>query len=289
MGGGGGRSDPGRGAYTPFPWLEAMLGSDVQIGNEAIWAQEGGFDYADVKKLDFSEDNPWRRKYLEFVALLNNHFGDRCPVGQPILRGVSDMIAALRGASQMVLDLYDGPEEFRRLAGRCTDLSSGLWRISKASRDHLRGGTRWSSSALWAPDRVIRMQEDGSAFFSPGLYVKHLQKEDERRPPFPLQRDPSPFLVPFPAPSFWRSIRLKCIQINKDVGGSEIAEMVPFFKRVQDRGKSLLIRGKLDHEDLGLLRKRALTDGLYLQIVVESPDETKRFREFFQPWEPARP
>ena len=27
----------------PFPWLEAMLGCRVQIGNESVWAEEGGF------------------------------------------------------------------------------------------------------------------------------------------------------------------------------------------------------------------------------------------------------
>ena len=47
-------------------------------------------------------------------------------MGQPILRGISDMIAALRGASQMVFDLYDHPEQFRRLAKRCTDLLVAL-------------------------------------------------------------------------------------------------------------------------------------------------------------------
>ena len=100
----------------PFPWLEAMLGARVQVGNEAIWALEGGFEYANLDKLDLSSGNPWRRKYLEFVAVLKGHFGDRCPVGQPILRGISDMIAALRGASQMIFDLYDTPELFQRLA-----------------------------------------------------------------------------------------------------------------------------------------------------------------------------
>jgi hypothetical protein len=102
----------------PFPWLEAMLGANVQVGDEAIWALEGGFEYADLDALDLSSDNPWRRKYLEFVAALHDRFHGHCPVGQPILRGVSDMIASLRGACRMVFDLYDHPEQFQRLAER---------------------------------------------------------------------------------------------------------------------------------------------------------------------------
>jgi hypothetical protein len=61
--------------------------------------------------------------------------------------------------------------------------------------------------------------------------------------------------------------------------------MMPFLKKVRERGKRLLIRGKLDHDDLKLLRSELPPDGLYLQIVVETPAETKRYREFFQPWE----
>lgn len=269
----------------PFPWLEAILGARVQVGNEAIWAMEGGFEYADLDKQNLSSDNPWRRKYLEFTAVLKDHFQDRCPVGQPILRGISDMIAALRGASQMVFDLYDHPEQFRRLAGRCTDLLVALVAEQQRMTGPFAEGYEVEQLALWAPGRIIRMQEDGSAFLSPALYVKYLQDEDERQASsFPYSvihlHSSSLFLLD----AILDVESLKCIQINKDVGGMDVSGMLPFFEKVQGRGKRLLIRGKLDHDDLKLLRSELSPNGLYLQIVVESPAETKRFHEFFQPW-----
>lgn len=272
----------------PFPWLEAMLGAHVHVGDEAIWALEGGFEYADLEALDLSPDNPWRLKYLEFVAALNDRFRNHCPVGQPILRGVSDMIASLRGASQMVFDLYDHPEPFRRLAQRCTDLLIELVEEQQKITGPFAGGYEVEQLALWAPDRIIRMQEDGSAFLSPSLYVRHLQQEDERQASsFPYSvihlHSSSLFLLD----AILDVESLKCIQINKDVGGLEVSGMLPFFKKVQQRGKRLLIRGKLDHGDLTLLRSELSPNGLYLQIVVESPAETKRSREFFQPWDHA--
>ncbi len=270
----------------PFPWLEAMLGACVQVGDEAIWALEGGFEYADLEALDLSPDNPWRRKYLEFVATLNDRFRDRCPVGQPILRGVSDMIAALRGTSQMVFDLYDQPEPFRRLAGRCTDLIVSLVGDQQRITGPFAGGYEIEQLALWAPGRIIRMQEDGSAFLSPAFYVKYFQDEDERQAssfPFSLIHLHSSSL--FLLDAILDVGSLKCIQINKDVGGTDVSDMLPFFKKVQERGKRLMIRGKLDHEDLKLLRRELSPKGLYLQIVVESPAETKQLHEFFQPWE----
>ncbi len=270
----------------PFPWLEAMLGARVQVGDEAIWALEGGFEYADLDKLDLSSGNLWRRKYLEFVAALKDHYRDRCPVGQPILRGVSDMIAALRGASQMIFDLYDTPEPFQRLAQRCTDLLIALVEEQQKITGAFAGGYEVEQLALWAPDRIIRMQEDGSAFFSPALYVQHLQGEDARQASaFPYS------VIHLHSSSLFLLDRildvepLKCIQINKDVGGAEVPKMLPFLRMVQDRGKRLLIRGKLDHDDLNLLRRELTPKGLYLQIVVEGSAETHGFREFFQAWQ----
>jgi hypothetical protein len=69
------------------------------------------------------------------------------------------------------------------------------------------------------------------------------------------------------------------------VGGADVPKMLPFLKKVQDRGKRLLIRGKLDHDDLNLLRDELAPAGLYLQIVLEGPAEAQGFGEYFQPWQ----
>lgn len=269
----------------PFPWLEAMLGTPVRIGEESIWAEEGGFDYSSLDSLDVSQDNPWRQKYLEFVAALTERYGDRCPVGQPILRGVSDMIAALRGASQMVLDLYDRPGDFQRLARLCADILIGLVREQQTIAKPFGGGYEVEQLSLWAPGKIIRIQEDASALLSPELYVTYVQGEDRR-----LTDAFDYSVIHLHSSSLFLLERildvesLKCVQINKDVGGSAVQEMLPFFRMVQARGRRLLIRGKLDHDDLELLRHNLSPNGLYLQIVVESAQDATRLREFFRPW-----
>jgi len=74
------------------------------------------------------------------------------------------------------------------------------------------------------------------------------------------------------------------IQINKDVENTAIAEMLPYLQMVQARQRSLLIRGKLDLEDLALLRAHLSPDGLYLQVVVETAEDTPKLGAFFAPW-----
>lgn len=268
-----------------FPWLEAMLGIQVQVGNESIWAREGGFDYQNIDRLDLSKDNPWRRKYLEFVAALQDRYGDRYPVGQPILRGTSDMVAALRGSQRMIFDLFDHPETFQHLSRVLTDFFIGLVQDQLAITRPFHGGYEVEQFTLWAPRGIVRMQEDASALFSPDLYVKYLQGEDQRvASSFPynvIHLHSSSLLL---LDKIVEIEAIKCIQINKDQGGWGVPKMLPLFKMVQRRGKRLLIRGNLDREDLAQLRRELSPNGLYLQIVIDSPSETKQLAEFFQPW-----
>jgi len=269
----------------PFPWLEAMLGCRIEIGDDSVWAEEGGFAYPDLPGIDFSDDNPWRRKYLEFVTTLTRHFGARGPVGQPILRGPSDMIAALRGSSEMIFDLYDRPQDFQQLAKCCADFAIGLIRAQQAITGPFADGYLIEQLGLWAPDRLARLQEDSSALFSPDLYTTLLQPWDRRMAEaFPYAaihlHSSSLFLLD----RILEVEAIGCIQINKDVGNAAIEEMMPYFRRVQSQRRSLLIRGKLDFADLALLRANLSPDGLYLQIVVETAKETRLLREFFAPW-----
>jgi 5-methyltetrahydrofolate--homocysteine methyltransferase len=269
-----------------FPWLEAMLGIPAQVGNESIWAKEGGFDYRETDKLNLSKDNPWREKYLGFVSALQDRYGDRYPVGQPILRGTSDMVAALRGTQQMIFDLYDHPQEFQRLARACTDFFIGLVKDQLAVTKPFQGGYVVEQFTLWAPGGIVRMQEDASALFSPALYVEFLQEEDRRiASAFPYD------VIHLHSSSLHLLDRFvdiepqKCLEINKDQGGWGVDRMLPLFKMVQSRGKRLIIRGKLDLEDLELLRKELSPRGLYLQIVIDKPEEAKQLKDFFRPWE----
>lgn len=269
----------------PFPWLEAILGCRLQIGDESIWVEEGGFDYAALNDLDLSADNPWRKKYLSFAQALSERYRGRFPVGQPILRGVSDMIAALRGTTTMVTDLYDWPEQYHRLGRMCSNLLLELIQEQHAVTGPFQGGYQIEQFNLWAPGKTIRIQEDASSLFSPNLYAKYLQEEDRRlAAAFPYN------LIHLHASSLFlleqilEIKELRCIQINKDVGGSTIEKELPYFERVQAEGKRLLIRGKLDRDDLVSLRKHLSPNGLYLQVVVETVEETRAMREFFEAW-----
>lgn len=59
--------------------------------------------------------------------------------------------------------------------------------------------------------------------------------------------------------------RLKAIQINKDVGGPSVAEMIPHFQKVLAK-KNLIIFGDLDEADIDCILGELPRKGLFLNI-----------------------
>ncbi|HIE55999.1 MAG TPA: hypothetical protein EYP90_12625, partial [Chromatiaceae bacterium] len=89
-----------KGGVSPIPaipWAEAMLGCPVEISEEGIWGRERKTNWKELEDLKLDDDNKWFQKYLEFLAALVKNADGEYPASQPILRGVTDLIGALRG------------------------------------------------------------------------------------------------------------------------------------------------------------------------------------------------
>lgn len=281
------QDDVVRGAapFPAIPWMEAMLGCTVRIAPGSIWAEEMCLSWDELETLQVNESNPWLQKFLAFTEMLAERSAGRFPVGLPILRGVSDMLAALRGSSQVIYDLYDHPAEVHRLIDKLVDIF--LMVINKMAEliGPFYGGYFIEQFALWAPGRLIRLQEDASALYSPPLFREFLQGSDRilaSSTPFSLIHLHSSSL--FLLEDILAIDELRVIQINKDVGGMPVPQMMPYLKMVQDAGKCLIVRGSLNHEDLSLFRKHLVPTGLYLQTVIDRPEDARQYGEFLQDW-----
>ncbi|NMB17801.1 MAG: hypothetical protein GX980_11935 [Firmicutes bacterium] len=281
------QDDVVRGAapFPAIPWMEAMLGCTVRIAPGSIWAEEMCLSWDELETLQVDEGNPWLQKFLAFTEMLVERSAGRFPVGLPILRGVSDMLAALRGSSQVIYDLYDHPAEVHRLIDKLVDIF--LMVINKMAEltGPFHGGYFIEQFALWAPGRLIRLQEDASALYSPPLFREFLQGSDRilaSSTPFSLIHLHSSSL--FLLEDILAIDELRVIQINKDVGGMPVPQMMPYLKMVQDAGKCLIVRGSLNHEDLSLFRKHLVPTGLYLQTVIDRPEDAGQYGEFLQDW-----
>ncbi|HUX13992.1 MAG TPA: hypothetical protein VMW87_13255 [Spirochaetia bacterium] len=281
--------------FTGIPWMEAILGCDI-IGAEASFSTTHPYNSA-AEATDAIEallaggddsaepPNRWLDLYLEFTRMLVSISGGRFPVAQPIMRGPTDMVAALLGQQDMVYALIDDPQTMHRLVEAVTSVFLRTISLQQALVPTFEGGSSLGFYHVWAPGRSIWFQDDLSALLSPDLYREfflpaarsicsayeytavHLHSSS-----FHVLDD----LLSLP--------ELKSVEVNKDIGGPSIAEMMPVFEKVLQK-KALIIWGDLTPEELAQIESRLPARGLFLHIVVPTMEEAAELNAHIQSWE----
>ena len=263
---------------SAIPWMEAMLGCNVKRGGDSIWAQERHGSWEELLPIQLDRSNPWFAKYLQFIETLQEHFRHVCPIGQPILRGMTDLIAVLRGHSESIIGCIEFPEETRNLIDICKNAFLSVIQEQYKRIEPFHGGYFIEQYCLWAPDRIVRLQEDASALLSPDLLRQFIIEPNR----FLASQFPCSFIHLHTSSLFLLDLfleieELDVIQINKDASGMEVEEIVPFFQKVQNARKRLVIRGPITKEDMKLLSSKLSPNGLLIQTILDSPSVVEDF------------
>ncbi|HYW46394.1 MAG TPA: hypothetical protein VE959_26235 [Bryobacteraceae bacterium] len=262
-----------------IPWLPGMLGCRLRILPGNVLGEERNLSLDEALRVELDRDSPWFRKYMEFAEALVRASGGTFPVSHSAELGPTDLHAVLRGPSASVLDLVDQPERsaelLLKLAGILRDVTEELWRRVPL----FHGGYFDAQYSLWGPHPIVRMQEDATAVYSPRLFRKFVQPADRLLAGhFPGNfihlHSTSMFLLE----AFLEIEQIRCYEVNQDALGPPVKAMVPYFRRVQDARKPLLIRGSFSPEEMRLLLDSLDPRGLFLSIMVRNEREIEELR-----------
>ena len=269
--------------FTAIPWMEAMLGCEVRASEASMTSEPWLKSLEDIDQVTLNEEsNPWLAKYLEFVERLTEYSQGRFPVGQPILRGISDMMGALRGQTNLVFDFIDRPVQLHQLGRKLTEIFRTVIQRHRESTTTFRDGYAIGFYHLWCPGPCLWFQEDLAALLSPALYRKHIYELNValcQGYEYTLcHLHPTSFFI---LDDLLGIEGLKTIQVNKDIGGPSIKEMLPEFQKVL-REKRLVIWGDLDENDLDAIFATLPYDGLYLHIVAESVERAAELIQYVE-------
>ena len=159
-------------AFPGLPWLEAIMGCPIASSPTNLWAEPCVSDWREYSRQKPNRDNPWYKKLIELVQGLIDHSGGRFQVAATLMRGPADMLSAMRGASNFVMDLIDNGDVASRAARLCADVWKDVGRaqlelIPDSDRGYVAGD---HALRTWAPDKVIWLQEDAMGLLSPQLY-----------------------------------------------------------------------------------------------------------------------
>jgi hypothetical protein len=256
---------------TPFPgipWMEAMLGCEVSSTGSSFVAHPTGQTLEDVH-LQNIICQAWFEKYLEFTAMLQELGNGTFPVGQPIMRGPTDIVGTILDQTNLVYAFYDDPEKVVQLLHHAVDRFLGVLQEQKKHIQSFYGGYAMGFYDLWCPGECIWFQDDLNALCSPKIYEKYIYDTHKR-----LSKSAEYTMMHLHPASFYvidyllEIEDLNAIQINKDVGGPSVEEMLPIFQNVQQK-KNLIVWGDFNNEEIELLSRHLDPEGLYITIFSE--------------------
>ncbi len=241
--------------------------------------EERKLPWEEALKVRLDPDHPWFRKYIDFAKALTRKADGRYPVSHGAELGPTDIHALLRGHNESILDLMDYEKESSEL----------LWKLGDIFRDFTQelwkhiplyhGGYFDAQYQLWSPGPIVRMQEDATAVYSPDLYRKLVQPIDRMiasnfASSFIHLHSTSMFLLE----AFLEIEEIRCFEINIEKFNITVKDMIPYFRRVQEAKRPLLIRGSFDEDELRLVCDSLDPRGLYLHIIIEKKEEYEPLR-----------
>jgi hypothetical protein len=257
------------------PWVEAIAGCPIVHRGGNIWAEPWLDSYDLLDEASLRPDPAWLDRLVEFIDWLVELSAGRFPVAVSLMRGPADLLAAVRGASRSIYDLYDHPAKVERTLAALTD----LWiQVAQAQLAHIptfAGGYCFSVQNLWSRRPGGWFQNDAVAYWSPPFYRQFVRDCEEKLAAsmaatgihlHPVSLFTVDELVDMP--------RLDVIEVNVDDVGPRLPEMMSRFHQILQQ-KRLLILGVFTREELQLLKENLSTGGLALQVKGDSPEEVQ--------------
>jgi hypothetical protein len=268
-----------------LPWMEAILGCPVLATGANMKSGKILDRPGSLNRIPFNPDNPWILKYLQFVEVYTQAFGKRYPIAQSVIRGPSDLACALMGAEEATMALATEPREMLQLLEYVTGQLGEFLQLQLKHLPEFHDGYVIGQYEIWAPEPVIRIQEDFSVMYSPQLYADFLKPLDER-----LAEVASYNLIHLHASSlflidqFLSVSKIRAFQVTKDPGGTRLADMLSALVKIQEAGKPLIVKGKFDDADLDLIKKHLSVRGLCVQPVVGGKAEAEKLIQILRDW-----
>jgi len=265
-------------AYPAIPWMEAFFGCDIIAQEESFTAMPFIKDTSELDKLKFDMENPWVKKFFEFTIKLNKLSNERFPVGAPILRGQGDTMGALLGQAEFIYAMYEEEELVRRSLDKIT--TSFLQIYSELHKQVTVKNKALGFYHIYTPTEGLWFQDDIGALLSPEFYRNFILPNEKiicSEYEYNLVHlHPSAFHL---LNDILSNDELKAVQINKDLAGPSIKEMLPQMEKVFLSGRPLVIWGDLSIEDIRLCYSSfdELSPGLFFNIVKNNFKSAKEF------------
>jgi hypothetical protein len=252
--------------WRAIPWLEAWCGCPVRFAAGSL-APVPIFNSAEaLAAAPVPAQDKWFACLREQTERLTASRPRDCWISPTILRGPSDVLAALRGLTGFCYDLYDAPAIVDRVAGQINQL------LIRALAQHFsivspKLGGYGHIFGYWAPGPTIAIQEDVLGLCRPAFYRDIFKKYNAEL----VRRLGGHVLFHLHSTGckHYRDVLeipgLAGVEITIEANGPSLPALAPVFREILERSRLVLFA---DHrvEELPTVLPRLPREGLYLVL-----------------------
>ena len=245
---------PNFGAGVLAAFMGATLKSDIPAGT--VWFQpEQEQEIGDIR-FHYDPENPWFQRISDIYRAGLKHWQGQVQMGMTDLGGNLDILSSFRPSEKLLLDLYDHPDEVKRLT---SEAHEAWWSYFNEFNTMLQpvnlGYSAWDGMLSETP--FYMLQCDFAYMISPAMFDEFVKPELQascQRLDHAFYHLDGPGQLPH-LDSLLSISELKGIQWIPGAGQPDMAHWPQVYRKIRKAGKLIQIFGSFKTLD-------ALTDQL---------------------------
>ena len=155
--------------------LAAYLGADVKVIDRYVWFF--GERDIDIRDLHFEYDpnNYWLNRTKDIIIEGKKAWGNDIVIGMPDLGGVIDVLVSFIRNEKLMLNLYDHPQEIKRLIDEIHDIWHRVY--DELAEIHSKGFAYTDWSSLLSKEPLYMLQCDFCYMIGTGMFDEFVKQE----------------------------------------------------------------------------------------------------------------
>ena len=148
-----------------------FMGAKVNSVEDTVWFEPEQEIPIDQLTLRYDPDNAWWQHIQDVTRALVERMGSQVQISHTDIGGNLDILASFRTTQQLLLDLYDAPDEVERLVGEITAVWVAYYDVLDGIiRPACPGTSPWAP--IWTEGTTYMLQCDFSYMISPSMFER---------------------------------------------------------------------------------------------------------------------
>jgi 5-methyltetrahydrofolate--homocysteine methyltransferase len=255
--------------------VSAFLGANPEIREDTVWFETPKDWDTIFQCVRYNPDNKWWNIVKTCTSMVTENSNNKFFAGLTDLGGNLDILAALRGTQNLLIDLIESEDYVKKVL---IDINQ-LWfqyfdGLNQILEKKMEGTSNWMS--LWSPKKWYPLQCDFSAMISPKLFEEYVTPRLAEQCAWldnniyhwdgPGEIPHLDILLEIP--------KLQGIQWTPGTGNPGVGSAVwfPLYKKIQEK-KKLLVLLDMAVDDIENLLKEISPRGLLISSRCNSVEE----------------